>query len=65
MKRWFMVMTLPLLVGGCVNGSLQALCSATATDRDRLAAVAADEGTDNVVSAAQPFISKVDAACSG
>ncbi len=63
MKRLCMVMTLPLLVGGCVNGELAALCAATVKDRDLTAAVVAQQGTDDVVIVVQPLISKIDAAC--
>lgn len=52
-----------LLVSGCATGSLEALCDSTRQDRDRAAQTVAAEGTDNVVLAVQPLISKTDAAC--
>lgn len=60
-----LLVMLMMLVSGCADGSLAALCDATERDRDRAAAIVAEEGTDSVVLAVQPLISKTDAACAG
>lgn len=62
-KKSAVTSTALLFLAGCSNGSLAALCSATAEDRDKAALATLKEGTDNVVTTVQPLISKVDAAC--
>lgn len=42
---------------------LQALCDATAQDRDRASEAVLEEGTDRVVVATVPLIAKTDLAC--
>ena len=59
------LIALTLLLSGCVTASQPALCSATANDRDALAASLAADGGPRSLVAGQRLISKLDAGCAG
>lgn len=65
--KWLWVMTLPLLVAGCVSAppSDSAICDGLAGDIDRLAAALVVDGGDKSVVTGQHLVAKFDAACAG
>jgi hypothetical protein len=56
-------MILPLLVAGCVNGSLEALCDASRANRANLATALADSPDDTSVVYGARLINQIDSAC--
>ena len=58
-----LLLTLPLLVTGCMSASQPAICTATANDRDALASALQMDGGDLSVVAGQHLIAKLDAGC--
>lgn len=61
MRTWPLMLT--LLASGCVAGSLDGYCQASASSMARLAAALVDDSHDAAVVAGQAVIAERDAAC--